>query len=74
MDILIFAFLTILEYYQHETAKNVLEKQQEAFFQHRVEDAQKERLGSPDAWRYPPVKEGQNALLPSCNCLEIQAH
>lgn len=58
---------------RHETTKDVEHIEQTIVLENRVEDAQKKCLWSADARRYPPVKEAENALLPSCNRLEIQA-
>lgn len=58
---------------RYETTKDVEQIEQTIVLQNRVEDAQEKCLWSADARRYSPVKEEQNALLPSCDRLEIQA-
>lgn len=63
-----------LEYFHHETPKDVRKIEQTIVLENRVEDAQKECLWSADARRDTPVKGSSNALLPSSNRLEIQAH
>jgi hypothetical protein len=65
--------IIILLEYHNETTQDVGKIEQTIVLENRVEDAQKKCLWSADARRYPPVKEVQNALLPSSNCLEIQA-
>lgn len=70
----ILALLIVLEYLSYETTQDVRQIEQEALLENRVEDAQEKCLRSADARRYSPVKEASRALLPSCNCLEIQAH
>lgn len=63
-----------MEYFHHETTKDVGKIEQTIVLENRVEDAQKKCLWSAVARRDPSVKEAENALLPSSNRLEIQAH
>jgi hypothetical protein len=65
--------IIILLEYHHETTQDVGKIEQTIVLENRVEDAQKKCLWSADARRYPPLKEVRNALLPSSNCLEVQA-
>lgn len=66
--------IILLEIHHYEAKQDVGKIEQTIVLENRVEDAQKKCLWSADARRDPSVKEAENALLPSSNRLEIQAH